>query len=421
MVSAKVGLGLRELPPVKGFTGSTVLLWKPGSTYARIVELECVDGATGRLRISQDQDDWSQLRVLQIFTADAPVEPENALNPPGHRAPSEDNREGLSTIPEESENEFSDEQSERVSDYLHHTDLELQRMLDEIPDHPFLIPAPGEAVVQDECDDRLPLTLLSAATDELIQPPPLELNRDSHVELAVYPPETNLLDLTTRPQADEMVLLQMGVNKVRQTVVKRDDDVLTPAELQEHRQEVRQAMLKELQTWNKLKCFSRRPRRGARNIIDVRWVHKFKWEVPTVDVTRGEGRETKTPQPVRTIRARLTVRGFKDAQRSDIDRYAGTSTRCSQKLIVSEAVRNHWPICTADISKAFLQGVTYEQLAEMTGEPMREVNFYLPASDISLLRTLPGCEDFDPQKEVLHCDKPGTGLVDAPRAFSLFS
>ena len=55
----------------------------------------------------------------------------------------------------------------------------------------------------------------------------------------------------------------------------------------------------------------------------------------------------------------------------------------------------------------------------MTGEPMREVNFDLPASDISLLRTLPGFEDFDPQKKVLHCDKPGTGLVDAPRAFSI--
>ena len=28
-------------------------------------------------------------------------------------------------------------------------------------------------------------------------------------------------------------------------------------------------------------------------------------------------------------------------------------------------------------------------------------------------------ENFDPQTEVLHCDKPGTGLVDAPRAFSM--
>ena len=78
-----------------------------------------------------------------------------------------------------------------------------------------------------------------------------------------------------------------------------------------------------------------------------------------------------------------------------------------------------WDLCTADISKAFLQGVTYEELAKLTGEPVREVNFWLPPSNIPLLRKVPGFETFDPTKEVLHCDKPGTGLVDAPRAFNM--
>ena len=55
----------------------------------------------------------------------------------------------------------------------------------------------------------------------------------------------------------------------------------------------------------------------------------------------------------------------------------------------------------------------------MTGEPTREVISYLPASSILLLRKVPGFETFDPQKEVLHCDKPGTGLTDAPRVFSI--
>ena len=51
----------------------------------------------------------------------------------------------------------------------------------------------------------------------------------------------------------------------------------------------------------------------------------------------------------------------------------------------------------------------------MTGEPLREVNFTLP----SQLRQIPGFESFDPVTEVLHCDKPGTGSVDAPRCFSI--
>ena len=55
----------------------------------------------------------------------------------------------------------------------------------------------------------------------------------------------------------------------------------------------------------------------------------------------------------------------------------------------------------------------------MTGDPLREVNFYLPSDNFPLLQMIPGFEDFDPQHEVLHCDKPGTGLGDAPRAFSI--
>ena len=64
-------------------------------------------------------------------------------------------------------------------------------------------------------------------------------------------------------------------------------------------------------------------------------------------------------------------------------------------------------------------GLAYEELARLTGDKPREVNFYLPASNIPILRQVPGYEPFDPAKELLHCDKLGTGLVDAPRAFSL--
>ncbi|MFM7977795.1 MAG: hypothetical protein ACKPKO_00635, partial [Candidatus Fonsibacter sp.] len=82
-------------------------------------------------------------------------------------------------------------------------------------------------------------------------------------------------------------------------------------------------------------------------------------------------------------------------------------------------VQNTWDICTTDISKAFLQGVTYKELAEATGEPLREVNFVCPAYCIALLRQIPGYETFNPTLEVLHCEKPGIICNDAPRCFSL--
>ena len=69
--------------------------------------------------------------------------------------------------------------------------------------------------------------------------------------------------------------------------------------------------------------------------------------------------------------------------------------------------------------KPSCRAVTYKELAEATGEPLREVNFVLPAYCIALLRQIPGYESFNPAAEVLHCEKPGTGCNDAPRCFSL--
>ena len=85
---------------------------------------------------------------------------------------------------------------------------------------------------------------------------------------------------------------------------------------------------------------------------------------------------------------------------------------------ISEAVMQWFDICTADISNPFLQGLTYKELAELTGESVRKANFYLPAQYRPLLRHVPGIGDLNPAVEVLHCHKPGTGLIDALRAFS---
>eukprot|EP00974_Lingulodinium_polyedra_P016139 1564715-Lingulodinium_polyedra.AAC.1 len=60
---------------------------------------------------------------------------------------------------------------------------------------------------------------------------------------------------------NEMMLLRMDKSG-QCSVEPRDRDVLTSAELTERTQEVRQAMLRELQTWAKCKNATRHPRRG---------------------------------------------------------------------------------------------------------------------------------------------------------------
>ena len=119
------------------------------------------------------------------------------------------------------------------------------------------------------------------------------------------------------------------------------------------------------------------------------------------------------------MRMRVTLRGFKDRDADDLVTFAGTTSRPGQRLIVSEAVCRGWIMCTADVRKAFLKGITYEELARLTGEPMREANFELPGRAVAMLNTLPGYETFDPRTEVLHMLKPGTGCKDAPRCWSI--
>ena len=143
-----------------------------------------------------------------------------------------------------------------------------------------------------------------------------------------------------------------------QTVVEREDALLTPEETKQHWPAVLTAMYEELQTWVKYGCISRKPRNQARNIIDVKWVKKWKFEQAARSV---EDSRTKGPADTkRIIRARLTVRGFKDMDAKGLENYAGTSQRYSQRIAVSVAVQHGWDICTADLSKAFLQGVTYK-------------------------------------------------------------
>ena len=76
----------------------------------------------------------------------------------------------------------------------------------------------------------------------------------------------------------------MYLNGARRAVAQRDDDILTADELRVHAKEVAAAMLKELLTWAKLKCFSRRKKREANNIIDCRWVIKWKHEIATTSL-----------------------------------------------------------------------------------------------------------------------------------------
>ena len=139
-----------------------------------------------------------------------------------------------------------------------------------------------------------------------------------------------------------------------------------------------------------------------------RYVLKWKW------INDAEGKSK------RIIRARMAIRGFQDWLAFQEANFSPTASRLSQKLICSEtACHDDWIMVTVDIEKAFLQGFTYKEIEEATGEPEREILFSLPPGSAAVLRKIKGYEDFGETQECLRCLKPGTGTKGAPRAFSL--
>ena len=81
-------------------------------------------------------------------------------------------------------------------------------------------------------------------------------------------------------------------------------------------------MLEELHCWLNLGAFERVSKMHASNVIDARWVLKWKIE-----------------NDQRIVQARLVARGLKDVQAAQLSTYAGTTTRWGQRLVNSVAAQ----------------------------------------------------------------------------------
>ena len=121
--------------------------------------------------------------------------------------------------------------------------------------------------------------------------------------------------------------------------VEKDLDMLTSEEARAQPSACCQAMREERQRWIDLHAFERAPLETARNLIDTRWV--LKWKV--VD-------------GVRRIEARLTIRGLRDLQGPALSTFSATMSRWGQRLIVSMVVQRRWTLVSCDITQAFLRG-----------------------------------------------------------------
>ena len=188
----------------------------------------------------------------------------------------------------------------------------------------------------------------------------------------------------------------------KEVVIEKEMNILSLAEAQAHAEECTTAMRDELQRWVNCGGFRRFPKKLASNCLDSRWVVKWK-------LVDGK----------RVIKARLTVRGYKDLQGAEVKTMAATASRWGQRVVCMAAVQNDWVLYSADVSQAFLQGMSFEEVAKLKGEVKRNVQFEVPPGSIPILRMLNGYEDFDGGTEVLDMLRGGFGLKDAPRLWNM--
>jgi len=426
--AVRLGSGCPILPHMEQVTHSTLIFWNAvAHKQPEIVTLET--SAVNLKDITGDY--WINVSFVQLLhNSDQPAALCDSIDATayaheeessGQPVLNETHSERLSTIPEGSNEDVSETQDEEVLfAAFAQKHFDLPQNPEDIQDLRNLWHLYQDTVSEfrEEAPSAESFPLVFAEPEDFwYQPDAAFLNHSQdhlHVgeafltELLVDPSMTNCFIDSQKLAPDEEVAIRIYNATSKVEVVKRASDVLTPEEFIKHKAEIDQATLEELRIWHDYGCFKMVPRQGARNIIDSRFVTKWKVKDPS------------RPFESRIIRRRMTLRGFKDWCADQLDSHAATASKMSQRMLISEAACNpSWSFLSIDINKAFLQGVTYSEMSAATGEEERVVHFTLPPGSAAFLRKLPGFEHYDERYYVLKCVKPGTGCKDAPKAFSI--
>ena len=136
---------------------------------------------------------------------------------------------------------------------------------------------------------------------------------------------------------DEVVVVYMSAGpkgKVK-LMVEKNYDSLSTEDIKKHWPLVEAAIRIEVRFFFDIECFEVASRSKTANICSSRWV--LRW---------------KEINGVRSVKARLTIRGCEDLA-------AGAASRWGQRLINSVSVQRKWALFMSNVSLTFLRGLTF--------------------------------------------------------------
>ena len=131
-------------------------------------------------------------------------------------------------------------------------------------------------------------------------------------------------------------------------VIERSVDALTAEDIKQNWDAVLQAQREEIASFDELECFELSPRTENQNTCTSRWV--LRWKLKNQE---------------RIIKARLVIRGFQDKE-VEVATYSSCTTRWGQRLVTSLAVIHKWELNTLDVGTAFLRGLSFAELSQIS-------------------------------------------------------
>jgi hypothetical protein len=201
---------------------------------------------------------------------------------------------------------------------------------------------------------------------------------------------------------DEVLVIYVSKTGNKQKMmIEKNLDNLSAADVRKFWHLVEPAIRKEVKSFHDMGTFEITMRAKASNVCSSRWVHKFK----LID-------------GVKSVKSRLTIRGFQDLSVS-AETYAGTATRWGQRIVASISRQRGWKVFMSDVASAFLQSMTFDQMAQLSGVEAREVCFDPPTGCEKYFQELPGMHTYNPLTMTLRMLKAVYGLKDAPKAWKL--